>query len=210
MSIHDLYQKMWEVIPESNVGDYRVENFTISKEEAELYSTMATYNRDYLGRMLRAGKFCRLMCKSEVLMSDTDAERSTNYEVIRAAHGEVLIAGLGLGLIVIPICRKKEVQKITVVEVSEEVISLVEPHLRKFLGGDADKLEIVHSDIHEFKTSKKYNVIYFDIWNNISGDEYPETKTLHKLFSKYLIRDGTQFMDSWMRWYMKDKHFEGR
>lgn len=54
--------------------------------------------------------------KKQVVMSDTPMEKHTNQEFLDAAHGDVLIAGLGIGLIVMPLLDDPEITSITVVE----------------------------------------------------------------------------------------------
>ncbi len=206
-----MFPNMREIIPEGKSGELRIEHFEISPSEARFAETKATFNRNYLGRMIRPGKFCRLVNDdsyfNKVLMSDTHAERSTNRDVVRAAHGDVLIAGLGLGMIICPIAQKEEVNSITVVEISQDVINLVESHIQKYLKDDADKITVICEDIFEYKPTQKFDTIYFDIWGSFSGDEYEDTKKLIHKFSRSLIRDGDHFMDCWMRWLIKEKHF---
>ena len=206
-----MFPSMREIIPEGESGEYRIEHFEITPKEAEREEMRSIYNRNYLGRMTRPGKFCRLIrgegWSRDVLMSDTHAERNTNREVVKASHGHVLIAGLGLGMVICPIAQKEEVETVTVVEISKEVIGLIQPHLCKYLGDDAKKIKIFCEDIFKFVPTHKFDVIYFDIWCNISGDEYEDTKKLHRKFSRKLVRDGDHFMESWMRWLIKDLHF---
>jgi len=111
-------------------------------------------------------------------------------------------------MILCKILPKPEVEKVTVVEISQDVIDTVEKPLREYLGKDADKLEIVLSDIYDFKPAHKYNTIFFDIWGNYSGDTYEDTKELHRKFQRYLDRANKPWMDSWMRWHMKELHFQ--
>lgn len=207
---HELFPDMKTIIPEATLGDYSIQYFTISEGEASFLKMKGMFNRSYLARFLQPGDFCRLIYKDQILMSNTHAERHSNLEIVNRAHGQVLIAGLGLGLIICPIAKKDDVTHITVVEIAKEVIDLVEPHLRDYLGEDAHKLEIINADIFEFEPSHKYDVIYFDIWGCYSGDEYPQTKKLHIKFSYHINRKNDPFMDSWMRWDMKDRYFECR
>ncbi len=206
-----MFPQMREIIPEGESGEYRIEHFEITLKEAEREEMRSIYSRNYLGRMTRPGRFCRLIrgegWSRDILMSDTDAERNTNRDVVRAAHGDVLLAGLGLGMVVCPIAQKGEVSSITIVEISQEVIDLVEPYLCKYLGGDAEKVTIICEDIFEYVPTQKFDVIYFDIWGDVCGDEYEDTKKLHRKFSRKLVRDGDHFMGSWMRWLIKDLHF---
>jgi len=144
------------------------------------------------------------------MFSDCGGERQSNREITREAHGKVLIAGLGLGMILTTIVPKPEVEKVVVVELSQDVIDLVEPHIRNYLGEFSSKLEIVHSDIFDYIPTEKFNTIFFDIWGNYSGDTYEDTKKIHRKFSKHLDRTDSPYMDSWMRWYMKELHFQNR
>jgi len=205
-----MFPRMREIIPEGVSGNYSIQHFTINEKQATIYEIRGIFNRSYLGRFIKAGNFCRLKCKDRILMSDSYGERHSNREIVQVAHGEVLIAGLGIGMIICPIVKKDNVKHVTVIEISEDVIKLVEPHIRKYLGEDSSKLTIIHADIFDYVPTHKFDVIYFDIWGNYSGDEYPETKTLHRKFSRYLNKDGNHFMDSWMRWDIKRLYFEGR
>ena len=206
-----MFPNMREIIPEGESGNLRIEHFEISSKEAKFAVMKAGFSRNYLGRMIRPGKFCRLVngesTFDKVLMSDTHAERNTNRDVVNAAHGDVLIAGLGLGMIICPIAQKDEVNSTTVIEISQDVIDLVEPYIRKYLKDDADKITIIHEDIFEYKPTQKFDTIYFDIWGSFSGDEYPDTKKLIRKFSGSLVRDDDYYMDCWMRWLIKDKYF---
>lgn len=125
------------------------------------------------------------------MMSDTDAERRSNYEVVRRATGDVLVAGLGLGMIFHPILAKPEVRSVTVVEKFADVVALVEPTLSPV------KLRVVVADIFAWKppTGVKWDAIYFDIWPDICVDNLKEMATLHRRFSRRLNPSG--WMGSW-------------
>ena len=201
---------MQDIIPEGELGNARVEHFTISKEEAHLYSVRAIWNRDYMGRYVEAGDYCRLRVGEALMTSDCGGERWSALDIVREAHGKVLIAGLGIGMILCRILPKPEVEEVTVVEISQDIIDLVEKPLREYLGKDADKLEVVLQDIYEFKPEHKYNTIFFDIWGDYSGDTYEDTKKLHRKFQRCLDRSDSPWMESWMRWHMKELHFGDR
>lgn len=68
--------------------------------------------------------YCRLLVNGQLWMTDADFERRTNIGFLSRAKGDVLIAGLGIGLIlgVAPHC-----DSVTVVEKSADVIALVAP-----------------------------------------------------------------------------------
>lgn len=198
---------MQDIIPEGKSGNCAIEYFSISESEARLEAIRGTYNRDCLGRDVYAGDFVRLKVDGSLVMSDSDGERASNRMLVWESHGNVLIAGLGIGMILTKIVPKPEVSKVVVVELEQDVINLVEPHIRNYLGYDSAKLEIVKGDIYSYIATMKFNTIYFDIWGNYSGDDYEKTKVLHRKYSRYLDRTNHPYMDSWMRWHMKDLHF---
>lgn len=100
-----------------------------------------------------------------------------------SSKGDVLIAGLGIGMIVLPISEKEEVNSITVIEKSPEVIELVEKPLRKVME-NPEKLKIIEADIFDWKPTQKYDTIYFDIWYTICDTNLDEISKLNRKFGK--------------------------
>jgi spermidine synthase len=84
--------------------------------------------------------------KSQVMMSDLYYERATCVEVVQRAHGDVLVAGLGIGMILHPILRKEAVRSVTVIEGYPDVVDLVLPTLPT-----SEKLTVVLDDIYTWK-----------------------------------------------------------
>lgn len=130
-----------------------------------------------------------------LLMTDTEMERLTNISFYEHAQGNVLIGGLGLGMILLAAQAKEKVDSITVVEIHQEVIDLVATQLP--LNG---KVTIICDDVFVWYPPKgvKYSTIYFDIWNSICDDDYEEMKKLHRRFARRLNRENPDFwMSSW-------------
>ena len=136
-------------------------------------------------------------------MSDTDMEKRTNAAFIRNSHGKVLIGGLGIGLIILAIQDKEEVEQIIVVEKNKEVIDLVGSQLPL-----NSKVAIVNDDVFEYKPDLKYNTIYMDIWNYINEDVYrEEMKPLINRYRKYLVpqsEDENRYIDCWCKYQAKN------
>ena len=122
--------------------------------------------------------------KQEVVMSDSWMERYTNQAFIQKAKGDVLIAGLGLGMIILAIQGKAEVNSITVIEKDRQLGDLVLNQLGKYL---SSTVEVIYEDIFQYKTEKKFNIIYFDIWNS-AGENYDQMVTLKKRFKKNRVK----------------------
>lgn len=142
------------------------------------------------------GKYMRLSVDGELMMTDTDMEKSSNQEFVNAANGEVLVAGLGIGLIIFNALNKPEVKHITIVEKYQDVIDLVSPYFKD------TRVSFICADILEWRPEKgkKYDTIYFDIWPTICVDNLDEIKFLHNSFKSKLNRQNPDcWMDSWMK-----------
>ena len=127
------------------------------------------------------------------MMSDTQMERDSNKEVVERARGNVLIAGLGLGLVLKPILAKSSVETVLVIEKHKDVIALVAPAFK-----DDEKLTIMREDIYTWEPpARHFDTIYFDIWPNISTDNLKGIHRLHRRFKPALRAKG--WMESWMR-----------
>lgn len=182
-----MYANMSDILQERKVGDYALEKFEIG--ENNLYAML---------HGIPCGKYIRLRHGIEVVMSDTDMEKMTNARFVANAHGNVLIGGLGIGMILLAIQDKTDIEKITVVEKSAEVIELVKDQLPL-----NSKVEIVHSDVWEYVPSCKFNTIYMDIWNFINTDVYKGSmKPLLSRYRKFLVSkedDANRYIDCWCR-----------
>lgn len=182
-----MYAVMSDILEERTVGDFSLSKFEIKSDD--LYAIL---------HGIPCGKFVRLLHRGEVVMSDTDMEKRTNANFVGNAHGKVLIGGLGIGLILLAIQDKPEVEKIVVVEKHHEVIDLIKDQLPL-----NNKVEIVNADVWEYESTEKFNTIYMDIWNYINTDVYQESmKPLMARYRKFLVsknEDNDRFIDCWCK-----------
>lgn len=187
-----MYKDMTEILKNGKVGDFELVQFEIGNND--LYAML---------HGIPSGKFIRLTHRGEVVMSNTDMEKRTNSSFVINAHGNVLIGGLGIGLIVLAIQDKEDVKKITVVEKNAEVIELVGNQLPL-----NSKVDIVHDDVFEYKPLFKYNTIYMDIWNYINSDIYnQQMKPLISRYRRYLVpksEDENRYIDCWCKLQAKN------
>lgn len=187
-----MYKDMTEILKDGKVGDFELSHYEIGQND--LYAML---------HGIPSGKFVRLMHRGEVVMSNTDMEKRTNSSFVINAHGNVLIGGLGIGLILLAIQDKEEVKQITVVEKYKEVIELVGNQLPL-----NSKVHIVHDDVFGYKPLFKYNIIYMDIWNYINSDVYNnEMKPLISRYRRYLVpksEDENRYIDCWCKYQAKN------
>lgn len=184
-------------LKEASSGDWKVEQFTITDNEAKIHNIRETLN--CRGRFISSGTYWRLKCGSEVVMSNTPAEIDDHIRFISKASGNVLIAGLGLGMVVKALLDKPEVHHITVVEKSEDVIKLVSPYYQD------SRVTIVHQDIFDYKPTDTFDYAWFDIWTYISEENYIEMKKLNRKFAKYV-----RVKKHWCYEICKQKYFNNK
>lgn len=168
-------------------GEWKLKRFTVTPYGAKLHNIGEILSGR--NRFIWAGEFWGLFHRGAVIMSNTPAEISDHRSFIDKASGKVLIGGLGLGMVVKYLLEKSSITKITVVEKSSDVIKLVAPAYQC-----DPRVEIINADIFEFRPSEKYDCAWFDIWDDISGIEYPEMKRLHRKYCRCV-----GWSDSWLR-----------
>jgi len=171
-------------VPDGVCGDYRVETFTVSKND----SRFTSYRPN---GYVPAGTYKRLMRGCQLVMSNTPIEVDSNRVFISWAKGKVLINGLGLGMVLTEIFKKEEVTEVTVVEISEEVINLVGTSFK-----DDPRVNIIHADALEYKPpkGKRFDCVWHDIWDNICVDNLSEMSTLHRRYGRR-----TDWQESWQK-----------
>lgn len=101
-----------------------------------------------------------LYCGDVNWMSDSPAEVMTHAAILRAATGEVLVSGLGLGVVADLCCRKPDVRRVTVLENSYDVIMLVGPTLA---GIHCHKIRVLYANAHEWTPDVHFDAAWHDI-----------------------------------------------
>ena len=141
-------------------------------------------------------------------MSNTHMERWTNMNFCDYAHGDVLIGGLGIGLIILAIQDNPEVHSITVIEKNQEVIDMVATQLPL-----NEKVKIIQADVFLWKPQRgvQYDTIYMDIWPWLDSHTYQEEMLpLKRKFAHYLkihpphSRDFSRELGGWVLCVLRD------
>jgi hypothetical protein len=168
-------------IPVGKSGKWEIKKFTVSEEQAK-FDMFRSIGRG--GRYTPAGTYTSLTRNGNTIMSDTPDEISDHFHVISHAKGNVLLNGLGLGMVLGAILNKPEVTFVTVIEQSEDVISLVSPSFVDYM--NMNKLNIIHADAFEYKPEKgkRFDIVWHDIWDDICVDNLPEMTKLHRKYGR--------------------------
>ena len=138
-------------------------------------------------------------------MSDTPMELFTNQQFLDKANGDVLIFGLGMGLIIAPLANDPAIKSITVIEQNKNVIDLIKPFYNH------PKITILQGDAYNYEFSKEimFDTIYFDIWPSRCMDNYKDMKILHKKYRKHLNKNNlNKYMSSWLYDWCKQETYK--
>ena len=163
-----------EYLKDEKIGDWRIETVEIPEDYARMRNV---FIKNPLMK-LEGGIYKQLINRIDgVVMSNTPMERKTHIEAINKAKGNVLVAGLGLGMYLQNIKDKEEVTSITVIEKSKEVIELIAKYFK-----DCQKIKIINEDIFNYTPDIKFEFAFLDIWSDISEDNLVEFDILREKF----------------------------
>ncbi len=156
------------------------DNWEIKKESYPAYRAVIAHDMILLpgyrevpplGFFSEEFKFPAVLEDGNEWMTLTPVDLDTCEEAIEAAHGRVVTFGLGLGYYAYMASEKKEVDEVTVVEISEKVISLFEEYILPQFP-HKEKIKIVQSDAFEYAQTimpnMNFNLAFVDTWRDAS------------------------------------------
>lgn len=162
-------------LKEEKIGEWEISSFEID----EFYAKPRNLFIKNPLMKLKAGKYKKLTNKKGIVMSNTLMEQKTHIKAINNAHGNVLVAGLGLGMFLHNIKDKKNIESIIVVEYSKEVIQIVGKYFKEY-----DKIKIINNNIFDYIPNIKFDFAFFDIWSDISEENRKDFQILKEKFSE--------------------------
>lgn len=116
----------------------------------------------------------------KVVMADSVIEIADNLPFVAKAYGNVLLTGLGLGIVPHMLMDKPNIDKILIIERSAEVVDMVAPYLP-----DGD-ITVVLSDAFTYTPKQKFDCAWHDIWTTIGDYMAGETERLFNRYDKYV------------------------
>jgi len=128
---------------------------------------------------------------NECIMSSNLFERLTNQNFINSVKGDVIIFGLGLGLILFPLLEDEEINSITVIDNSIDIINTIGPIIKNY--DVNDKLTIINGDVFTYYqqlNDAKFDVAYFDYWNIVDTTIQTDMETLKELYKNNIKETG--------------------
>ncbi len=119
-------------------------------------------------------------------MTLTPVDLDTSDDAIEKAHGRVVTFGLGLGYYTYMVSEKEEVESITVVEKSSDIINLFKKYILPQFS-HPEKVRVICGDAFEYAENsmpeEKYDFAFVDTWRNASDGTpmYERMKALEHL-----------------------------
>ncbi len=116
-------------------------------------------------------------------MTLTPVDMDTCRDAIARSRGRVVTFGLGLGYFAYMAALKDEVESVTVVELSEDVIRLFKTHILPYFPGP-EKIKLVNADAFEYAErvmpQESFDFAFVDTWRD-AGDGAPMYRRMKAL-----------------------------
>lgn len=200
-------------LPEGTSGPWAVEKFVLREVDVELENLRYSMTPGGVRWRTYPGEYTRLTKNGVLWMSDVHGERYDHLHFVWRARGDVLITGLGLGMVVAACLEREEVRTVTVVELEEDVVALVAESLYRRYNAGAPRLFVHLADARTWhpataetlvvephrgayvRSPEKFDAVWHDVWVESSGDVYEEQKFLRRRYVRWLKPGGYQ--DAW-------------
>lgn len=196
-------------VPTEQVGDHLLTTVEYARGEFFQYDMPDLYADivvPKLGFFTEPVRFPSLYEGAMPWISVCPSEINSMTPDIRAAHGRVLVLGLGLGYYPFVIARKKDVEAITIVELSPQVLSLFrEKLLPQF--PNKEKITLVEGDaVHYLNDVRRgeFDFVFSDIWEG----PFDGAELYVKLRRNENRLPGTEFrywIENSIRWYLGEE-----
>lgn len=165
---------------------WEIDVFQVRTQQSERTRTRACFQDEPL-LYVPPGTYARLRMNGAVMMSDTPMERVTNYPMLRAAHGDVLVLGAGIGMLTAALLHDTEVRSVTVVDNKPDLMLHVDAYLKGAYPRHAAKLKYHSGDAFQPEFARgSFDTVIADIWPTISLSNMPEVRALRSAYKSIL------------------------
>jgi hypothetical protein len=128
-------------------------------------------------KVIKEGNYWRLIGDVQFMQlhNKSKVEVKELYSSYDLAYGDVLVTGLGFGLLALWLADKPEVRSVTVIEQSQDVIDL-------FIENNSvpDNVKIIVADANTYTTDIHYNCLLLDHYKD-GAEEKVNYQTLQKI-----------------------------
>jgi len=154
---------MSDKLPEGSSGDYSIVKGTL--EKGNLLRTYSPFGSFYIDKLGSSMPVVKLLKNGDAVMSDTPMEQEGLRIPSFIARGDILIIGLGIGLLPTLIrMRNQTVKSMLIVEENEDVVKLVYP----FIKNRRTDLRVCDGEKYLMACKDKFDFIFIDVWSAIT------------------------------------------
>lgn len=130
-----------------------------------------------------------LNSEGKLLMSDSNSMLKICKPYLDAFNGEVLISGMGLGVLILPLLNDVTITKIDIVEKDLDIINYVYNNRLENLD-ISNKINVINEDIFTFTTTNNYDYILLNHWVTPDNNTLSEVSSLQSKFTSNLKENG--------------------
>lgn len=169
-------------IPEKENGKWSIRKYTSALHEIyKIYQPDINFN--FIENEPEQEYTTLIHSEYGVIMIDSAKEYKEHNLLWEKANGNILIGGLGIGMVNEKLITMQNIETITIIEKNIEVIDMVWPFCKK-----DDRFILIHDDIDTWNIpeNKHWNYAWFDTYiSNVNVDYCAYNNTLLTKYSSY-------------------------
>lgn len=190
-------------VPTGRRGIAKVSRYTLTHKRADEINWRIVLHAEERA-WAYPGKYTGLTVHGLMVMSDEAKEIADHIPFIERATGRILVTGLGIGMVLQALLRKPDVEHVTVVELSADVLALVSGHYLTIFGGERQSHVNASAFAWQPPAGTHFDYAWHDIWGVAYGGYWPEHE---RLFDHYSAVASNQ--DSWRGEWMRQRWQSG-
>ena len=154
-------------IPAGVSGDFEVAHYTNNTNDNQWQIYLQIKNESHSNYCVLLKNGCPMP-----IMQDSEGEYREHQWLWDNATGDVFIGGLGIGMVNEFLINAPNINSVTIIENSQDVIDLVWPHCAK-----DSRFTLIKADIETWTppTNSQWDIMWFDTWcsdNPLPCEEY--------------------------------------
>ena len=135
-------------------------------------------------------EFIALLNKNgDLIMSNHNLMLKICKPYLDEFNGEVLISGMGLGVLILPLLNDVTITKIDIVEKDLDIINYVYTNRLENLDV-SNKINVINEDIFTFAPTNNYDYILLNHWSTPDNNTLSEVSLLQSKFTNNLKENG--------------------
>jgi hypothetical protein len=187
------YLDLGTIYQDESFGDYLIfnnQNKSIASKKIKSFYNVTTEYEGFSDIYLTKN--------NEIVMNTTEFELLTNKEFLEKSNGDILIIGLGLGMVVYPLLNDPNVTSIKIIENDPTLIQYIGNKISNY--DNLNKVTIISGDAYTYHNvmdiNEKYDTIFLDFWTQLNKENVEEVTTIKENYRPFL-KDQNSILLSW-------------